>query len=285
MAQAAAGFCDLALSYAPAAVVPPVVGAATPVPTLAVLSVGILSAALGVVAWSKAKAGSGKALSIVVLAASAGLALHGGQGLVHEVRAAAPYNMDTAAGGSVADNAIAYASPAPTITVTNTTGVRLKIVSNGNAAESGTCAVGAEVAPGASCTATPVCTPPAQPLAQMTPSTPVLGCSSTDVAFSFDRYNNGTAGTLSVMKPAPTVTFTPDPPATTWTMAYTNPTTTPTYDASGTVNNLADLGVTNVTVTATAPQGYGFGPNLEPTWTWSGSTYCGPQPNGGNGGN
>ena len=279
MAQAAAGMCELAVGYAPLSVVtPPVAAAATPVPTLAVLSVGILSAALGVVAWSKTKAGSGKAMSVVLLAASAGLALQGGQGLVREVRAAAPYNMDKAAGGTLSDSTIPYASPAPTLTLTNTTGVPLKITSNGNAADTGTCTVGSTVAPGGTCTAVPVCTAPSTALQRIDMTEdPQVGCNpgvqpellrGVDVSSFF-----GPGGIFKVYKPiTQDPVFSPASPIVEvyLRMALLNPNGQPIYDASTqSLSNQAELANTRVNMIATAPAGYGFGPDLKPNWSWT----------------
>ena len=299
MAQASASLCNLSLAYAP--VLAQVPAAALPVPTLTVLSLGILSAAVGVVAWSKASSAKKKMLSVAVMGAALGLSALGGNGLVQEVRAAGVYAFSNAQGGVVADAEIAYADPAPVFTISNTTGVKLKIVSNANAQEAGTCVADAELAPGASCTATAVCptppvvtppvvtppvvTPPVTPPVVTPPlielkvdAEPTIQCDRTTQRIPM-RYRKGDESTSGTSH---------------WTWAYTPLLNTPPVFEPAVTVDVSDLTITpnaqdwvpgspdlfeNLNydqvisgvgvMTATAPAGYGFGPTLAPTITWS----------------
>ena len=284
MAQASASLCNLSLAYAP--VLAQVPAAALPVPTLTVLSLGILSAAVGVVAWSKASSAKKKMLSVAVMGAALGLSALGGNGLVQEVRAAGVYAFSNAQGGVLADAEIAYADPAPVFTISNTTGVKLKIVSNANAQEAGTCVADAELAPGASCTATAVCptppvvTPPVTPpvvtpaLVELTAQQdPTVGCDTTTTripSIDFRAMPGGAFYTAHAYTPVPG-----DPPLLAPDVSLGSPifSYTPNAENWGTdsANYFDTANVTSgvATVTYAAPQGYGFGPTLEPSQTWT----------------
>ena len=285
MAQASASLCNMSLAYAP--VLAQVPAAALPVPTLTVLSLGILSAAVGVVAWSKASSAKKKMLSVAVMGAALGLSALGGNGLVQEVRAAGVYAFSNAQGGVVADAEIAYADPAPVFTISNTTGVKLKIVSNANAKEAGTCAADVELAPGASCTATAVCpTPPVVTPPVVTPplielkveAEPAAGCVwGTDRiamrhrvgdASNDSRYYKVRAFTAELTAPP---VFDPEV-----AVDVSAPTFIPNAQDwvpgdPDVYENLNFKAVTSgvATMTATAPAGYGFGPTRLPTTTLS----------------
>ena len=276
MAQASASLCNMSLAYAP--VLAQVPAAALPVPTLTVLSLGILSAAVGVVAWSKASSAKKKMLSVAVMGAALGLSALGGNGLVQEVRAAGVYAFSNAQGGVVADAEIAYADPAPVFTISNTTGVKLKIVSNANAQEAGTCVADAELAPGASCTATAVCpTPPvvAPALVELTVlQEPTVGCDGTKPrlpSISNVSLPNGIIFSAAAFTPipgdppeldaavtlaAPTFNYVPN------AMNWGSASATEPYDSVNVRSGTA-------TVTYAAPQGYGFGPTLASSQTWT----------------
>ncbi len=288
MAQASASLCNLSLAYAP--VLAQVPAAALPVPTLTVLSLGILSAAVGVVAWSKASSAKKKMLSVAVMGAALGLSALGGNGLVQEVRAAGVYAFSNAQGGVVADAEIAYADPAPVFTISNTTGVKLKIVSNANVQEAGTCVADAELAPGASCTATAVCptppvvtppvvTPPVTPpLIELTvEAEPTIQCDTKTERIP-QRYKMGDASTDNASYFAwaytPLLNSPPvfDPAV---TVDVSDLTLTPNAQdwVPGSPDLFKNLNYDQVTsgvgvMTATAPAGYGFGPTLAPTITW-----------------
>lgn len=275
MAQASASLCNFSLAYAP--VLAQVPAAALPVPTLTLLSLGILSAAVGVVAWSKASSAKKKMLSVAVMGAALGLSALGGNGLVQEVRAAGMYAFSNAQGGVVADAEIAYADPAPVFTISNTTGVKLKIVSNANAQEAGTCAAGAELAPGASCTATAVCpTPPVvtPALVELTAQQdPTVGCDTTTTripSIDFRAMPGGAFYTAHAYTPVPG-----DPPLLAPDVSLGSPIFTYTPNAENWGPDSANFFDTDnvtsgvATVTYAAPQGYGFGPALEPSQTWT----------------
>ncbi len=270
--QASAGACSLSLSYAP--VLAQIPAGASPVPTLTVLSLGILSAAVGVVAWSKSSSSGKKLLSVAMLGAALGLSGYGGKGLVQEVNAAGGYTFSNAQGGVVADPAIAYASPAPVLTINNTTGVTVKIVSNVNSAETGTCVVGAEIAAGASCTAAAVCVAP--PLVMLTEETaPTVGCDMTTERIPlFDyTYPNSLRFTGYAYTPVigdPPV-FQPNVPISSVIFSYKPTAATWAHQIPNDFNTLnwLDVMAGEATVTANAPAGYGFGPELAPSKTWS----------------
>lgn len=194
-------------------------------------------------------------------AGAVGLALHGGDAVVREVRAAGPYALSNVLGGSISDSMAYSASPGLQV-VTNTTSVPLRITSNGNTAETGTCAVNSVLQPGDSCTTMPVCTAPTVlPIGGLV--APNWACSTTQV---FNTYVGGRA--LSVYRPniQPPSYTEPAGGAPNWSFSP-NPLTPDSTDTSGGITNPA-LRTFNATVTLTAPSGYGFAPDLAPTRSW-----------------
>lgn len=145
--------CKISLDYSAVAT-----AAATPtaVPGMTLFSVGILAAVLGVLAWHK-RPGAGKVLAAALWASAGLLTAQGSDGLVQSVRAASPYYFSATSGGTVSDTFQSPIYEAPAVTVTNTSGVRIKITGNTNKDESGSCTVGTEIAPNGSCTAAPAC--------------------------------------------------------------------------------------------------------------------------------
>ncbi|MGF6212860.1 hypothetical protein ABIE32_002739 [Comamonas sp. 4034] len=187
------------------------------------------------------------------------------------VRAAGPYEFSNPAGGTVSDTQVPYANPAPTLTVSNTSGGRIKITSNGNASETGTCAVNAELAPGASCTTQAyACTPPdpvVQPIAVLAP--PDVGCNYDTKIGTYPRIS--TSPELGSWHAYPPVLSTPpsfDIAGATITSSYARNATQAIYDQNGSITNVTELTTGIFTVEATAPAGYGFGANLSPSMTW-----------------
>ena len=147
-------------------------------------------------------------MAVVGMAGALGLSALGGGSLVEAVRAAGPYEFSNAAGGTVADSGVAYADPAPVLTVTNTSGVRIRITANGNATETGTCALNQELAPGASCTTQAyACTPPAQPLLVInSTAAPAIGCTFSPALNTY-AYNSTNPG-AGVLKDERTIEIT-----------------------------------------------------------------------------
>lgn len=261
-AQSTANACKIALDYSPVVVtVPP---SATAVPGLGMLGVGALAALIAVMAWRKGRAGGHKALSVALMAGAALLATQGSDSLIQAVRAAAPYEFNSATGGTVADANIAFASPSPQITVTNTTTGRIKITTNANSNAADGCAVGTEVAPGGSCTTQAVC-PALKPLTLATP--PVVACRN---AYPDDIIQEGylippNMNSYYIFKPAMTsdAVFTPSTtPAVTTDFSY-SPNFTP--GPGGTeLLSYADVdvaGTGTTTIKITPPEGYGFDNN------------------------
>ena len=147
--------CQISLGYSPAS---------SPVPSLTVASVAVLATALGALAWSRRSGmgSAGRKLLLLAVCGSAGLlAVQTGDGLIQTVRAAGPYEFNNPVGGTVSDNAMPDGTTS--VTVSNTSGVPVRIVSNSNANAPGSCQPGSVVAPGGSCTTNAVCTPPPGP--------------------------------------------------------------------------------------------------------------------------
>lgn len=160
----AQSMCQISLGYAPVVTSSP--PGPTAVPGLGMTSIGLLVATMGVAVWRKNRiAGrNGRQFLSVALLASAGLLLtQGADGLVQSVRAAGPYELSNPMGGTLAFNDIPASTPAPTITVTNTSGVALRITQNANGNETGTCIPGMALAPNGSCTTQAVCPMPPPP--------------------------------------------------------------------------------------------------------------------------
>ncbi|MGF6212859.1 midcut-by-XrtH protein [Comamonas sp. 4034] len=278
LAQAVQGSCAISLGYAPLAVA----STATPVPSVTTLGVVALSAVVACVGLIKFKSTRCKALMTAGLIATASFGIHQGDGLIREARAAVAYVFDSPTGGTVADAALPYADPAALQTLTNTSGVAVRIVSNANSADTGTCQVGSTIPAGGSCTTLPACTPPPTPvLLQMDVVTPPsVVCDGNQVILAAwgppppkRGTNSELAGegmlmaqppTFSPAAPSPVVTFTPPPPYLSLL-----------FDGAGQPTNLAEARAPRTaTVTAVAPSGYGFGPNLESTLTWQTALDC-----------
>lgn len=260
-AQSTATACTIALDYIP--VVVPVPPSATAVPGLGMLGVGALAALIAVMAWRKGRAGGHKALSVALMAGAALLATQGSDSLIQAVRAAAPYEFNSATGGTVADANIAFASPSPQITVTNTTTARIKITTNANSDAADGCAVGTEVAPGGSCTTQAVC-PALKALTLATP--PVVECRNT---YPDDMIQEGfldpPMNYYQVFKPVMTsdAVFTPSiTPSATSDFSYSpNFTPGPGGTVLTTFEELDVAGTGTTTIKITPPDGYGFDNN------------------------
>lgn len=144
--------CEFSLGYSPAS---------SPVPGLTVASVAVLGATLGALAWSKRSrmAGAGRKFLLLAAWSSTGLlAVQTGDGLVQAVNAAPPYAFSNPAGGTVADSNLPDSTTS--VSVSNTSGVPVRIVSNSNANAPGSCQPGAVIAPNGSCTTNALCPEP-----------------------------------------------------------------------------------------------------------------------------
>lgn len=271
-AQSAAGVCEISLGYV-AVAAPPLI-TPTAVPGLTLLGVGILGGLVAAFAWrSRHKGAFNRLMSVMLMTGAAVLAVAGGDSLVNVVRAAGPYEFTSTTGGTVADTQIAYADPAPILTVANTSGGRIKIISNGNASETGTCTVNAELAPGASCTTQAFsCTPP-NPVVQQIEilSLPTQSC---DYSVTLDTY---LAGPDELIVSPPILATPPvfDISNIAIASTFTRNATTPAYNPDGSFSNASELASGNFSVTATAPTGYGFGASLANTFTWDLPYSCG----------
>ena len=269
-AQAYSCTVNLAYEAAPLIATPP---SATAVPGLGTLSVAALAGLIAWMAWRKRKTGGFRAMSVMFMMGAAVLATQGGNSLVQSVRAANPYSMEEAAGGTVATSMNLAAIPAPQAIVNNTA-VRMRITMNGNRSETaaGSCAVNAEIAPGDSCTTQAVCE--ALQVFSVTQD-PQVGCDKDGTPL--DTYSMN-AGVTTFFSFTPAITSTPvfDPVAT----------PEPTVAWSGYVpdspiwienaahddleaGNLEAVGSGTATIIATAPAGAVFSPSLSSTYTWS----------------
>ncbi|WP_422842505.1 midcut-by-XrtH protein [Acidovorax sp. M2(2025)] len=279
LAQSAPGTCQVSLGYV-AATLP----GAAPVPGLTSFSMAVLAALLGGLAWHSQRTRRGAKTWAVALWASAGLlGMQGGDGLVQAVRAAGPYEFNNPAGGTVADAAIPYASPAPLLTVTNTSGVSIRIASNANAAETGSCAVGATLAPGSSCTTAAVCAappppappPPAPPPLQLLSvlTEPTAACDMTQPLYVKTWTLGLNSATYTIYPPrlATAPTFSPSDASVTTSIAYTQGPELIANPATGGAINLDQAAAGVLTVTALAPSGYAFDANTPPSTvkTWN----------------
>lgn len=265
----AANTCEVSLTYA-AAVAPPF-STATAVPGLGMLGVAVLGAVVAVMAWrQRHQGGLHRMMAVVGVAAAVSLSAMGGGSLVNAVRAAPPLAFSSATGGIVSATA-AYSNPAPVETVFNTSGARIRITANGNAAETGTCAVNSIVEPGASCTTqASACTPP---IVIQTLTAPVLTCDYVTQPPRATYFGND--GSQSVFEPLLTAEPTFDEAGVTIGSSYVLNTTTPAYDGAGNLANRAELILGTSTVTATAPAGYVFAPDNMSTMTWTQEFSCG----------
>ncbi|MFE1572863.1 midcut-by-XrtH protein [Comamonas odontotermitis] len=272
-AQATNGYCQISLGYSGVvAVAPP-----SAVPGLTLFSVGILAAALGVLAWHY-RHSTGKILALGLWASASLLTAQGGEGMVQAARAAAPYEFSNPSGGMVTDSAIAYTNPAPLITVTNTSGARIKVTSNANAGETGSCSVGTEVAPNGSCTTVSQCTAPSAQLLTVS-ADPTVACDFDPAHLLYtvqshdDPQNPSYYIDYSIYSPMLTSVpvLTPSNPSVITTFTYT-PGPKPTVDPiTGSVTNLLEIGSGTAMVTMQAPIGYTFDSNdpLANTKTWN----------------
>lgn len=284
-AQSVPNACQISVGYAPV-VVPPS-AAVSPVPGLSMLGVGLLAAVFGAVAWKyRGRISAGKVLSVLLAVGAMTVFVHSENSLIAAVRAAVLYELGDANGGTMADSQISFASPSPLVTLSNTSGKRMRITSNGNTSETGTCIVGSELAPGASCTTQAVC-PVVIPIEVA--SEPTSGCDTNAQIDSFSWAATDGTSSGSVTDFAPLLAT---PPATNPAVSgmvtdftYTRSATQPEYDANSVLTNALALGSGVVTITATAPQGYGFGSTLSPTQTWTIPYFCQSSGGGGSGGN
>lgn len=148
--------CAISLNYVPAIAAG---SGASAVPGLTLLGTATLGLLIAAMAWRQRRKGvMHRIMASAGLTAALALGAMGSSPLIDSVRAAGPYEFNNASGGTVADNQIDAIGPVLPVTVSNTSGVRVRITANLNAEESGTCKVNAEIAPGSSCTALPVCT-------------------------------------------------------------------------------------------------------------------------------
>ncbi|MBB6577728.1 hypothetical protein HNP33_001785 [Comamonas odontotermitis] len=276
-AQSTAGACEIALGYAAVAAPPAVTP--TAVPGLTLLGIGILGGLFAAITWrNRHKGGFNRLMSVALMSGAALLSVAGGDSLVNVVRAAGPYEFSSATGGTVADTQVAYADPAPMLTVTNTSGGRIKITSNGNASETGTCTVNAELAPGASCTTQAfACTPP-PPVVQeiMILAAPTFTCDYSTILTTYPQSNtSASGGTLTVNPPVLDAAPSFDINGVTTASTFTRNATQAAYASNGMISNTNDLISGIFTVIATAPAGYGFGASLSSTTTWDLPFSCG----------
>lgn len=261
-----AGTCDISLSYMPAG------GSPMAVPTLGTFAVGALAALIAVLAWRIRHHGDKhRMMAVAAMAAAVSLFSMGGGSWIESVRAAGPYEFVNPAGGMVADSGVAYSDPAPLLTVTNTSGKRMRITANGNPAETGTCIVNQELASGASCTTQAYsCTPPVQPVAISNTSAPAIGCTADPVLATYTNYlNNPSFGEFYVYAPLLATEPAFDEPGVTTSISYTRNATDATYDGSNFLTNGEALRSGVATVTSTAPEGYVFAPGNTSTMTWT----------------
>lgn len=267
LAQASNAVRTVSLGYVAATVVPPA-GAVSAVPGLSMLGLGALTAGLAFMAWRNQKVGrmANKALSISLMVGAGWVAVHGGDSLIQSVRAAGPHEFSASNGGTVSDSNVAFANPASLLTVSNTSGGRIRITSNANSAETGTCTVGSELAPGASCTTQAVCPQPititGDPKTDCIndPNSWVEIISSDNAALT--TINHVTAPFIDPASP-PWYTPSSTPVTTAISVAPTN--VTPVFDAQGILLNLNER--FEVTMTVTAASGYAFDPNGATTVT------------------
>lgn len=271
LAQATQGACQISVGYGPATIPP---AAPSAVPGLTLFSVGILAAALGVLAWHKRPRGGHKAWAVALWASASLLGMQGGDGLIQAVRAAGPYEFSNSSGGIVADSSIPYANPAPLITITNTSGVNVKITSNANAAETGSCTTGANIAPGGSCTTSAVCSAP-QPQLLTVVADPTITCDYSLPALDSASWHNpdGSDGGVYIIPPllgsAPV--FSPSGVVPAPTFSYTRGPALILDPATGQPTNYAEASAGTATITSVAPAGYAFDTNVPPstTKTWN----------------
>ncbi len=270
--------CDISLGYTPVVTVP--VGPATPVPSLGIFAVAALAALIAVLAWRSRHDGyKARMLAIAGMAAAVSLLSLGGGSWIESVRAAGPYELVNPAGGTLADSSVPYADPAPLLTVTNTSGVRMRITANGNSAETGSCVVNSEIAPGASCTTQAYsCTPPAPLLPISVTAAPTNTC-TTDIIASYP-YNSSEPLDELLYAYAPRLVkeLTFNETGVTTVISYVRNATEATYDGSNILSNREALTSGFTIVTSTAPDGYVFVPGNTKTMTWTLPYACWNEP-------
>ncbi len=193
-AQSVPNACGVATGYAPlSAPVPAVVSA---VPGLTFGGVGLLAAVLAFAAFKyRGQMRAGRMLCALLAAAAMTAFVTSADSLVTVVRAAAPFELSNANGGTLADAQVPFASPSPLVSISNTSGQRIRIVSNGKSSETGTCVVGTELALGESCTTQAVC-PVVVPI--QIAADPEVACDSNTPldSFSWAANDGGSSGTV-----------------------------------------------------------------------------------------
>ena len=256
--------CEISVGYASAASV------VSPVPGLSLTGMGLLAAGIGIAIWRKGRnTNLNRALSIGVISGAVALSTIGGESLV---RAAGPYEFINPSGGIVADAAVPYASPASMISISNTSGQRIRITSNGNSSDPGTCLAGSQLAAGDSCT-TQAFACKLQKIEVV--SEPAVSCDiNTQIAAYQTNDDDISQGFLRIYAPVISTQPTFSIPSVPTEITYSVVHTTPIYSASHFLMNNNQLTMVNYTITATAPVGYGFDDALTPTKTWVNTTSC-----------
>ena len=269
-----AGFCQISVGYSPAALLGQAPTAAAAVPGLTMAGIGILGALIGVTAWRKNANGRiAKLLSVAVIAGATVLSVAGGGSLIQSVRAAGPYEFSNPSGGIVSDSEIPYSNPAPLVSITNTSGATIRVTSNGNSSETGSCSVNTSLADGASCTTQAFSCSPPLPITVI--SVPTSSCDNGTVLNSYPYVlNNPNAGALNAHEPILGAAPVFDILGVFTNVAYTRNATVGAYNASNALLNGDDLISGIFTVTATAPVGYGFGVDRSNTMTWDVPYIC-----------
>lgn len=178
-------------------------------------------------------------------------------------------------GGLLSHSDIANANPAPLITITNTSGVPLRITSNGNASDTGSCTVGSELAPNGTCSTQASCPEP-QPMTVT--NAPTVECDFSNELYSvqWNSPDGYSSRSYSVYGPAITTqpTFDPDSPAAAISLTYAERPRLSLDPNTGEPENLEAATGYTATVTATAPEGYAFGspPQSSTSWQFNGTT-------------
>lgn len=149
--------CSVSLSYVPTITSG---SAASAVPSLTFFGTAILGTLIAGLAWRHRKKGTmSRIIGVIGLGAAASLLAIASSPMVNTVRAAGPYELSNPAGGTLTDDSVLSSEAAVPLVVTNTSGVPLRITALNNAAQAGTCSVGSQLAPAASCTVFALCPP------------------------------------------------------------------------------------------------------------------------------
>jgi hypothetical protein len=122
------------------------------VPSLSMLGVALLAAAVGFLAWRQGRFPGARFMAIVLVAAAAMLANQGGGGLVQKAYAAV---VDVVLSNPAGENVSASANDGDEVVFRNTSGVALRIGSITPAPA--TCGEGTVISPGGTCTTTASC--------------------------------------------------------------------------------------------------------------------------------